>query len=177
MFQDIVKFTKLLHEKSEIGGLAKVTELVTSKKEDNQLLIQHLVAHLTKEHKNNIPECLKDLSIVRMKHLETFLENGEPKLRWNQPQASSPGHPAVELFLRGPRKLLKYSNFQDINDAQKWAEEQAQRVGCFVKISTSGSGKTSFALLEKTVDGFADQSSGCLIMKKEYERLREVFSA
>ena len=121
-------------------------------------------------NKENVPECLQEIFLPRIKFLEETIRKGEPKFTWHQPEALIAGHSNVMEFLRGPNKSMDFGRriFKGISDARRWARDHAKEKGCYITLTPSGTGRNAFVTIVKTAEGYDKQVAFYKACVKEY---------
>ena len=80
------KTSKELHE-----SMKNIVNGILSHPDNNQAILQELVAHVTSKNKENLPDCLINaLYRARLTHLEGVALKGKPEMSWNQLTSQMP---------------------------------------------------------------------------------------
>ena len=175
IFQAIVAGPQKHHKLAESVSTA-VNIIASLSKQQQQKLIKPFVKEIIRQYscnEENIPECLQQVCILRIKDLEESVRKGEPQFNWHQPNAVVPGHQDVESFLKGPNRTMIFGRnvFGSITRARRWASSHAKDKGCHMTLTPSGTGRNAIVTIEKTAGAFNEQVTAYKTCVKEYENL------
>ena len=170
----------LLFVIGDVDFLTKFTNAIQTfcQKLSKSCLLCNLIRSLEKE-KLSGNQFWNQLLNLRIAQLEDVEKAGVPPFTWNQDDAVLNDHPAVQTFLRGPNKAMKYQAFTGIAQARQfvnthfgWSWNAPSRTYT-ANATASGVGRHALVLIEKTTRWYDKKVAP---VKQKFEELKKLRS-
>ena len=160
-------------DKSEIGQMNKYIDFVIKCLEPDtiKLLIEEILESYEKDGFST-SQSINKLFQHRLKWIEVELNSESSKISsWEMPNASVPGHPTFEEFLKSTEHELIYQNFNGIAEARKFcATYGGNKQDYSTDMIADGKAKKAFVKITKTADCFTRDNTS---LENEEQDIRE----
>lgn len=181
----VERIASLLFSIDDVNILAKFTNTIQvyCRQSPKSSLLQNLIRSLERDKLDDNQFWNKLLSI-RIAQLVDIEKVGVRPFTWNQDDAVLDDHSAVQAFLRGPNKTMKYQAFTGIVQARKfvstyfgsvWSSWLVNRPSrkYTATATAAGAGRNAHVLIEKTREWYDRK---VIPVKQQLEELKKLRS-